>query len=88
MAKEIAKGIQEAGGEAVMYQAAETLPEGVLAAMHAPPKDESVPVMDHSNIATLTEVGLVTFLDSCSSRRKRPSRRAHLQVATPHSPLA
>jgi len=32
------KGIEEAGGEADIYQVAETLPEEVLAKMHAPPK--------------------------------------------------
>jgi hypothetical protein len=56
MANEIAKGIEEAGGECLKFQVRETLPEGVLKAMHAPPKDESIPYLDHSNIETLTEV--------------------------------
>ncbi|KAI1663680.1 Minor allergen Alt a 7 [Pyrenophora tritici-repentis] len=32
------KGIQEAGGEAKLFQVKETLPEEVLAKMHAPAK--------------------------------------------------
>jgi len=41
------KGIEAAGGSVTLYQIAETLPEEVLAKMHAPPKD--------SNIKTLTD---------------------------------
>lgn len=32
------KGIQEAGGDATLFQVAETLPQEVLTKMHAPPK--------------------------------------------------
>ncbi|KAI9371980.1 flavoprotein-like protein [Aspergillus egyptiacus] len=39
------KGIQAAGGKADMYQIKETLPDEVLAKMHAPPKS-SVPVLE------------------------------------------
>jgi hypothetical protein len=38
------------GVEGVLYQVAETLPEAVLAKMHAAPKDESVPVVDPATI--------------------------------------
>lgn len=39
------KGVQEAGGDATLFQIAETLPEDVLAKMHAPPKAD-VRVLD------------------------------------------
>jgi NAD(P)H dehydrogenase (quinone) len=39
------KGIQAAGGNADVYQIQETLPEEVLAKMHAPPKS-SVPTLE------------------------------------------
>ncbi|KAF1912399.1 minor allergen Alt a 7 [Ampelomyces quisqualis] len=32
------KGIQEAGGDATLFQVAETLPQDILTKMHAPPK--------------------------------------------------
>lgn len=38
LAEAEAKGIREAGGEVDIYQVEETLPEDVLAKMHAPPK--------------------------------------------------
>ncbi|KAL9014136.1 MAG: hypothetical protein Q9173_001192, partial [Seirophora scorigena] len=37
------EGIKSAGGTADLYQVAETLPEEVLAMLHAPPKDTSIP---------------------------------------------
>ncbi|RYN20534.1 Minor allergen Alt a 7 [Alternaria arborescens] len=40
------KGIQEAGGDAKLFQVAETLPQEVLDKMYAPPKDSSVPVLE------------------------------------------
>ncbi|OJK00412.1 hypothetical protein ASPACDRAFT_1880755 [Aspergillus aculeatus ATCC 16872] len=40
------KGIQSAGGTADLYQIKETLPDEVLAKMHAPPKSTSVPVIE------------------------------------------
>lgn len=43
------KGIEKAGGTADLYQVAETLPEEVLAKMHAPPKDASIPTLDDPN---------------------------------------
>ncbi|KAM5369353.1 hypothetical protein ACJZ2D_009072 [Fusarium nematophilum] len=39
-------GIEKAGGSADIFQIPETLPEDVLAKMHAPPKDASVPVLE------------------------------------------
>ncbi|KAJ4327938.1 flavodoxin-like fold protein [Fusarium piperis] len=39
-------GIEKAGGSADLYQIPETLPEEVLAKMHAPPKAADVPVLD------------------------------------------
>jgi len=39
------KGIESAGGTAKLYQIAETLPEDVLAKMHAPPKPTDVEVL-------------------------------------------
>lgn len=40
------KGIKEAGGDAVLLQVAETLPDDVLAKMHAPPKPTDVTVLN------------------------------------------
>ncbi|KAH7399426.1 flavoprotein-like protein [Pyrenochaeta sp. MPI-SDFR-AT-0127] len=40
------KGIKEAGGDATLLQVAETLPDEVLAKMHAPPKPTDIAVLD------------------------------------------
>ncbi|KAF2132720.1 benzoquinone reductase [Dothidotthia symphoricarpi CBS 119687] len=40
------KGIQAAGGDAQFFQVAETLPEEVLAKMHAPPKPTDITVLN------------------------------------------
>jgi NAD(P)H dehydrogenase (quinone) len=46
LAKRMKKGVDGTDGvEAVLYRVAETLPQEVLDKMHAPPKDESIPVM-------------------------------------------
>ncbi|KAF5019047.1 hypothetical protein F66182_8939 [Fusarium sp. NRRL 66182] len=39
-------GIEKAGGTADIYQVAETLPDEVLAKMHAPPKPSDIPVLE------------------------------------------
>ncbi|KAL1794599.1 hypothetical protein ACET3X_006415 [Alternaria dauci] len=44
------KGIQEAGGDAKLFQVAETLPQEVLTKMHAPPKESSVPVLEDPSV--------------------------------------
>jgi hypothetical protein len=59
MAKEIAKGIESAGGEASLFQVDETLSEEVLKLMHAPPKDASIPVI--SDPAALIEYDGILF---------------------------
>jgi len=46
------KGIKEAGVEVDLYQLPETLPENVLTAMHAPPKDKSIPVLEDPTTLT------------------------------------
>ena len=45
------RGIEKAGGTVDLYQVEETLPEEVLAKMHAPPKPTDIPVI--SDPATL-----------------------------------
>jgi NAD(P)H dehydrogenase (quinone) len=40
------KGIREAGGDASVFQVAETLPQEVLTKMHAPPKAADVPILE------------------------------------------
>ncbi|CAM9951161.1 unnamed protein product [Ascophyllum nodosum] len=50
LAKEIKAGIEEAGCECVLLQCPETLPEGVLEKMHAPPKDDTIPEVDVKNL--------------------------------------
>lgn len=44
------KGIEEAGGTADLYQIQETLPDEVLAKMHAPPKPADIPVLSSPDI--------------------------------------
>jgi multimeric flavodoxin WrbA len=51
MAKEVMKGLESSGVNAKLFQIAETLPAEVLAKMHAPPKDESVPVITTAQLA-------------------------------------
>jgi len=53
------KGIKEAGGTADLFQIGETLPEEVLAKMHAPPKDKDIPVL--SDPAILEEYDAFLF---------------------------
>ncbi|KAM0422911.1 hypothetical protein ACHAPD_001379 [Fusarium lateritium] len=43
-------GIEKAGGTADLFQVPETLPEDVLAKMHAPPKSTDVPTLDDPSI--------------------------------------
>ncbi|KAF2836512.1 benzoquinone reductase [Patellaria atrata CBS 101060] len=50
------KGIEEAGGTVDLFQVAETLPDEVLAKMHAPPKDP--------NIKTLTDPAQIEEYDA------------------------
>ncbi len=49
LAKSIVKGIQSTGASVDVFQVPETLPKEVLEKMHAPAKDESVPVITDSN---------------------------------------
>lgn len=52
MAQEVVKGVRSVEGvTADLFQVAETLPEEVLAKMHAPPKDASVPVIQPNQLA-------------------------------------
>jgi len=46
MAQKVKEGVDAAGAEGVLLQAPETLPAEVLAKMYAPPKDESIPIVD------------------------------------------
>lgn len=52
MADEIAKAVEAEGVEVVKYQVKETLDEGVLTAMGAPPKSEDK-VIEHANLEEL-----------------------------------
>jgi NAD(P)H dehydrogenase (quinone) len=49
LAKHEAKGVEEAGGEARLFQVAETLPQEVLTKMHAPAKPD-VPIINPSEL--------------------------------------
>ncbi|KAF9009862.1 flavoprotein WrbA [Hymenopellis radicata] len=51
MAEAELAGIKAAGGDAKIFQIPETLPESVLAAMHAPPKPD-YPIIDADTLAT------------------------------------
>lgn len=50
LAEAEAKGIREAGGSVDLYRVPETLSEEVLAKMHAPPKDTSIPEISDPSI--------------------------------------
>ncbi|KAG9074357.1 flavodoxin-like fold protein [Ceratobasidium sp. 370] len=50
LAESAKSGIESAGGSATIYQVAETLPDAVLAKMHAPPKPE-YPVLAPTDLA-------------------------------------
>ncbi|OCL01805.1 benzoquinone reductase [Glonium stellatum] len=41
------KGIEAAGGSCTLYQIPETLPQEILSKMHAPPKPNSIKVLDN-----------------------------------------
>lgn len=53
------RGIEAAGGSVDMFQIAETLPDDVLAKMHAPPKSTSIPVL--SDPTDLTKYDALLF---------------------------
>ena len=51
LARNVVKGLERSGVEAKLFQVAETLPEEVLAKMHAPPKAADVPVITAADLA-------------------------------------
>ena len=55
MAEAEKKGIESAGGSATIYQIAETLPEDILAKLHAPPKP-NYPVLAPGDLAQFDAV--------------------------------
>lgn len=54
--------------EGVLYQVAETLPADVLAKMHAPPKDDSVPVIDPHIIDQVSPYDIHAYMHACIAR--------------------
>ncbi|CEM08867.1 unnamed protein product [Vitrella brassicaformis CCMP3155] len=58
LAQEMKKGVEEAGGECLLYQVAETLSDEVLKKMSAPPKDTDIPVVD---VHTLPDADGILF---------------------------
>jgi NAD(P)H dehydrogenase (quinone) len=50
LAREVCKGLEQAGVDAKLYQIAETLPQEVLAKMYAPPKAADVPVVTPADL--------------------------------------
>lgn len=50
LAETIKTGIDEAGGEAHLFQVPETLSDEILQKMHAPPKDTSIPIASPANL--------------------------------------
>ncbi|KAJ7518316.1 hypothetical protein O6H91_21G063600 [Diphasiastrum complanatum] len=51
MAKKIKEGVENVEGvEGYLFRVAETLPADVLQKMHAPPKDESIPIISASDL--------------------------------------
>jgi NAD(P)H dehydrogenase (quinone) len=51
LAKSVVKGLGKSGVNVKLFQVAETLPQEVLAKMHAPPKAADVPVIEASQLA-------------------------------------
>ena len=72
MAKEVIKGLQSAGVNAKLFQVAETLPQEVLEKMHAPPKDESVPVITPAQLGEADGIlfGIPTRFGSMPAQMK------------------
>jgi len=64
VAKSIVKGVEAAGGEAHLIQVPETLSEEVLAKMHAPAKDKSVPTITFGE-AGANQITLEDALTNC-----------------------
>ncbi|CAF1099722.1 unnamed protein product [Rotaria magnacalcarata] len=64
MAKSILKGVEAAGAEGRLMQVPETLPADVLAKMHAPEKDKTVPTITLGEAGENT-VGLEDALENC-----------------------
>jgi len=58
LAEHIKSSIEDAGCEATLLQVPETLPAGVLEKMHAPAKDESIPI---ATASMLTEYDGILF---------------------------
>lgn len=53
MSRSVKAGVEKAGGvDVVLKRVPETLSDEVLAKMHAPPKDESIPVIKHPSELT------------------------------------
>ena len=50
LARSVIKGLEQSGVNAKLFQVAETLPQEVLAKMHAPPKASDVPVIQASQL--------------------------------------
>ncbi|CAF1271466.1 unnamed protein product [Didymodactylos carnosus] len=50
MAKQVLKGVEAAGAQGFLFQIPETLPQDVLDKMHAPKKDDKVPVVTYDKL--------------------------------------
>ncbi len=65
MAKSVLKGVEAAGAEARLIQVPETLSKEVLAKMHAPEKDQSVPTISFGGPSGENTVTLEDALVNC-----------------------
>lgn len=64
VAKSVAKGAEAAGAEVHLVQVPETLSDDVLAKMHAPPKDKTIPTITFGPSGEGT-IGLEDALVNC-----------------------
>lgn len=65
MAKAVKRGVEAAGAEAILVQVPETLSKEVLAMMHAPEKDKSVPTVSLGGVGGENTISLEDALVNC-----------------------
>eukprot|EP01083_Nonionella_stella_P090987 254319_1 len=73
MAQAIKEGVDSVSGcEGILYQVPETLPSEVLGKMHAPPKDEDVPIITASELENADGIifGIPTRFGMAASQMK------------------
>jgi NAD(P)H dehydrogenase (quinone) len=72
LARSVCKGLEKSGVTPKLFQIKETLPDEVLAKMHAPPKASDVPFIEASQLAEADGIlfGLPTRFGTVSAQAK------------------